>query len=627
MTTNQQDRIGRAEAGTDGNWNWTSFNAGDSSTFFNPVNPTGGQCDVLGRDSRSLIGIELAQGGVFADPTDPTSSTILVSNWVTPSGGSISRWRLTGANLDSMTPMAADGGNRFITGLSATDLKLGPDGWLYFTQSNGDASVGGWYNIGRIRRVTGQPPVADFTMNPTPATGPTPLNVQFTDASTDPDGTVVAWGWDFGDGNVSSAQNPNHTYTAPGSYTVILTVQDNTGLTHQTQDTVNAYQATALTLTGQVFDGRNLPAAALASATELRLYQADGVTPLTFTGGIGTGGNGIAVAAGGVINSTINVQIAGSAVVVSAGEGGTLQPQYIGFTAGGASHSESLTFYLSDTAVWGRITDTVGNPAVVDVGVARGTANNLYAFAGGRDYLVASGIGATGVEHRTVTGDLGWYYLPIQTGGGNANFYFDAVADTGAATYAAQTFIEYAPAGAAIRRDIALGLFGGGGGCDDISTVAVTPNVDYVTQIQPIWNAQCIGCHAVAGGSAGLVLGGDSRLNLVNVQSLQVSGLMLVEPGNAGQSYLFEKINCNTPQVGVRMRPGSALTPQQQALVRDWINQGALASATPPAPGGGSSSGGGCSTHEAPWPWGLVAFAAFVGTALLMFRNRNRAQE
>jgi hypothetical protein len=46
-------------------------------------------------------------------------------------------------------------------------------------------------------------------------------DVQFTDLST---GTVEIWLWDFGDGANSSEQNPLHTYTESGNYTVTLQV-------------------------------------------------------------------------------------------------------------------------------------------------------------------------------------------------------------------------------------------------------------------------------------------------------------------------------------------------------------------------------------------------------------------
>ncbi len=51
----------------------------------------------------------------------------------------------------------------------------------------------------------------------------------FVDGSSDIDGTVVVWSWDFGDGNRSSVQDPSHSYAADGAYAVSLTVTDNDG--------------------------------------------------------------------------------------------------------------------------------------------------------------------------------------------------------------------------------------------------------------------------------------------------------------------------------------------------------------------------------------------------------------
>ncbi|MFN2137407.1 MAG: PKD domain-containing protein [Candidatus Promineifilaceae bacterium] len=61
--------------------------------------------------------------------------------------------------------------------------------------------------------------MADFKA--VPRSGSAPLTVQFSDQS---GGAPNAWNWDFGDGSTSTEQNPSHTYTANGRYTVTLQV-------------------------------------------------------------------------------------------------------------------------------------------------------------------------------------------------------------------------------------------------------------------------------------------------------------------------------------------------------------------------------------------------------------------
>ncbi|MFH1121882.1 MAG: FG-GAP-like repeat-containing protein [Bacteroidota bacterium] len=97
----------------------------------------------------------------------------------------------------------------------------------------GDAWIVGFQ--GYIEHFTGppspplnQPPVASFSFS---ANG---LTADFTDASTDADGIIVSWAWDFGDGNISNLQNPSHTYENANTYVVTLTVTDDNGDTGNT---------------------------------------------------------------------------------------------------------------------------------------------------------------------------------------------------------------------------------------------------------------------------------------------------------------------------------------------------------------------------------------------------------
>jgi serine protease len=62
--------------------------------------------------------------------------------------------------------------------------------------------------------------------------------------STDPDGTVVSYYWDFGDENSSSAINPTHAYGSVGNYEVYLTITDDDLATDTASATVTITNAT-----------------------------------------------------------------------------------------------------------------------------------------------------------------------------------------------------------------------------------------------------------------------------------------------------------------------------------------------------------------------------------------------
>lgn len=86
--------------------------------------------------------------------------------------------------------------------------------------------------IWRIRYVGGgnRPPTADASAQP--AAGNAPLDVTFSSTrSTDPEGSIVSYQWDFGDDVTSSRANPTHTYAENGVYQARLTVTDSGGLT------------------------------------------------------------------------------------------------------------------------------------------------------------------------------------------------------------------------------------------------------------------------------------------------------------------------------------------------------------------------------------------------------------
>jgi len=75
-----------------------------------------------------------------------------------------------------------------------------------------------------VSPVSADKPVASYISNETQ--GPIPLSVQFMDSSLN---SPTSWTWLFGDSGTSSSQNPTHTYTTAGTYTVTLIATNSAG--------------------------------------------------------------------------------------------------------------------------------------------------------------------------------------------------------------------------------------------------------------------------------------------------------------------------------------------------------------------------------------------------------------
>ncbi|MCK5527077.1 MAG: PKD domain-containing protein [Candidatus Latescibacteria bacterium] len=95
------------------------------------------------------------------------------------------------------------------------------------------------------------PPVPDFSG--TPAEGPSPLDVQFTDEST---GEIDSWEWDFGDEGTSTEEHPIHEYMEAGIYTVCLTVSGPGGEDTETKvDHITVYEPCDAAFSGTPTEG------------------------------------------------------------------------------------------------------------------------------------------------------------------------------------------------------------------------------------------------------------------------------------------------------------------------------------------------------------------------------------
>lgn len=86
--------------------------------------------------------------------------------------------------------------------------------------------------------LTNQSPNANFSADP--ASGTAPLEVTLdASGSSDPDGNVIRYEWDFGDGSTGTGETTTYTYSDAGNYTIGLTITDNDGATSTTVQSID----------------------------------------------------------------------------------------------------------------------------------------------------------------------------------------------------------------------------------------------------------------------------------------------------------------------------------------------------------------------------------------------------
>ena len=109
---------------------------------------------------------------------------------------------------------------------------------VYLTVEDDDGTIDSSTAV--IYASSNQSPNANFTANPD--NGEAPLEVSFdASESSDPDGTIKYYNWEFGDGSTGFGINVQHTFDDENSYMVKLTITDNEGSSDSTEKEIEVY--------------------------------------------------------------------------------------------------------------------------------------------------------------------------------------------------------------------------------------------------------------------------------------------------------------------------------------------------------------------------------------------------
>lgn len=109
-------------------------------------------------------------------------------------------------------------------------------------------------------------PTANFELSTT--SGKAPLTVTFTDLSSSGTSPINSWQWDFGDGNSSDQENPQHIYQTAGIYDVQLIVGSNDGSDSVTRGGIISVDAPDLSVTVSLVNHKGMPIPEVTASSE-----------------------------------------------------------------------------------------------------------------------------------------------------------------------------------------------------------------------------------------------------------------------------------------------------------------------------------------------------------------------
>lgn len=139
-----------------------------------------------------------------------------------------------------------------------------------------------------VTTVQNQSPRAVFSADPTHGIAPVIVTVNAS-GSSDPDGSIVSYNWDFGDGSKGTGVTATHNYSNEGDYSLKLTVEDNVGSSASATTKISVQKQPVASSSGQCENpgpdyNMAVPSGGALAGDKPRVFVTTDIRPFSSTG-------------------------------------------------------------------------------------------------------------------------------------------------------------------------------------------------------------------------------------------------------------------------------------------------------------------------------------------------------